>query len=305
MGIARFEAGEVIASRYRIDRHVANGGRSTVYLATDMALDTHVAIKVGKRRAAEFRREANLAARIADDTFIAVLDVGESDGDLAYLTSEFVVGETLETVIERAPLRVRDALLVIERVGRAVALLHDQRIVHRDIKPRNIIVPLVDDQRHFHQSKLLDLGVGAICDNSDHRMPSTSSGLISGTVRYMAPEQLAGRHQTVATDMYALGLVLYETLYGEPSCASLPVRRTVGDDGMPRAFVGEFVLHRITTAIVPPVDSRVPLEISALVEGMLRTDPRHRIHDAWQVVEVLRNSGRALDEQSMTKATAL
>ncbi len=206
--------GEVFAGRYEIKSVLGQGGMGVVYRAVDRELDEQVAIKLlhGEmvRRDASllerFKQEIRLARRITHTNVVRTHDLGEADG-LYYITMEFVEGTSLDDLIrKRGKLPVGVTLTVARQLLRALEAAHAQGVVHRDIKPQNMIV----DAQGF--LKVMDFGIARLADNSKGL---TMEGAVVGTPDYMAPEQLLGREVDGRADIYATGAVLFQCLTGE------------------------------------------------------------------------------------------
>jgi len=205
--------GEMIAGRYELEELVANGGMARVFKAKDAALERHVALKILQPRfgddhehVARFRREARIVAQLSHPNVVTVIDRGEADGH-QYIVFEFVEGETLKDLIERkGPLPTRRALEIALEVADGLAYAHHNGLVHRDVKPQNVLLT-----RHG-QAKVTDFGIARSLD-VEHGV--TQTGTVLGTSNYLSPEQASGKQVTPATDVYSLGVVLYELLAGE------------------------------------------------------------------------------------------
>ena len=201
-----------IADRYRLDEKVGSGGMSSVYRAFDPTLERWVAIKMMHRdistdpdQLERFRREARAVAQLNHPHVVTVIDAGEDDGT-PYIVLEFVEGETLKDRIRReARLPVSEALAYAIEMGRALSCAHAHKLVHRDIKPQNILIDL--DGR----AKLTDFGISRSLES--HGL--TATGRVLGTTDYVSPEQALGHEVTEQSDIYSLGIVLYEMLVGE------------------------------------------------------------------------------------------
>jgi serine/threonine-protein kinase len=205
--------GEVLAGRYELGRLLGRGGMAEVYLGTDRVLQRPVAVKVlGGWLAADggfverFRREALAAASFSHPDLVAVYDAGSRD-DLHFIVMEYVPGETLAEVIARERrLPAARASGIARDVARALAVAHAAGIVHRDVKPANVM--LTPDGR----TKLMDLGIARTLDGED----LTRATSILGSPNYLSPEQARGEHVDPRSDIYSLGCVLYEMLAGRP-----------------------------------------------------------------------------------------
>ena len=205
------EAGKTLNGRYKIQSLIGTGGMAAVYLATDLILDRLVAIKVlrldfrqnddAMRR---FRREALSATQLTHPNIVGVYDVGQSQ-EMNYIVMEYVEGTDLKDYVrQRGALHPIEAVRIMMQIVSAIAAAHQNRIIHRDIKPQNI---LIDREGNV---KITDFGIAvALSDTS-----LTQTNTLLGSVHYLSPEQARGGMATIQTDIYALGIVLYELLTG-------------------------------------------------------------------------------------------
>jgi serine/threonine-protein kinase len=205
--------GTLLNERFRLEEQIGAGGMSTVYRAYDTTLERWVAIKLMHRdissdpdQLERFRREARAVARLNHPHVVTVIDFGE-DGGAPYIVLEFVEGETLKQRIRRmGRLPVGEAVAYAIEIGRALSAAHAERLVHRDVKPQNVLI----DQEG--RAKVTDFGIARSLEA--HGL--TATGRVLGTTDYVSPEQALGHEVTVQSDVYSLGIVLYEMLTGEP-----------------------------------------------------------------------------------------
>jgi beta-lactam-binding protein with PASTA domain len=268
--------GRLLDGRYRIEQAIARGGMATVYMATDTRLDRLVAVKVMRPALAEdpdfvdrFAREARAAARLSSPAVVAVHDTGTDPATgTAYLVMEYVAGRTLRDLIhERGPLSPARALQLFEPVLRALTAAHAAGLIHRDVKPENVL--LADDGR----VKVADFGLARAVETSNF---TATTGLLIGTVAYLAPEQVEHGLADPRTDVYAAGIVLWELLTGVPPYRS--------DSPMT-------VAYRHVHEDVPPPSSvvgDVPAALDELVVRATRRDPAARPVDAGAFLAELR-----------------
>ena len=204
--------GTLLAGRFRLEEKVGSGGMSTVYLAFDETLERWVAIKLMHRDLSDhedqierFRREARAVASLSHPHVVTVIDAGEDDGH-PYIVFEYVEGETLKDRIRRVgPLPVAEAAAYAIEIGRALSAAHAQRLVHRDVKPQNV---LIDPEG---RAKVTDFGIARSLEAEG----LTATGRVLGTTDYVSPEQALGETVTEQSDVYSLGICLYEMLTGE------------------------------------------------------------------------------------------
>ncbi|MEX2107952.1 MAG: protein kinase, partial [Solirubrobacterales bacterium] len=204
--------GTVLSGRYRLEAKLGSGGMSTVYLARDETLDRAVAVKVMHREMSEqpdqlerFRQEARAVAKISHPNVVSVIDAGE-DGGHPYIVFEYVKGETLKQRISRVgALDTQEAIAYAIEIGRGLSVAHARSMVHRDIKPQNV---LIDDEG---RAKLTDFGISRQLEQAG----MTATGRVLGTTDYVAPEQAMGKGVDPRSDVYSLGVVLYEMLVGQ------------------------------------------------------------------------------------------
>lgn len=262
---------------YRLLREIGGGGMGTVYEAEDTRLGRRVAVKLlppeysRDRRAKErFLREARAAAAVDHPNLCTVHDVGESDGRL-YIVLSFYEGETLKERIRRGPLPVAEARDIAIQVARGLARAHEAGIVHRDVKPANVMLT------RRGEAKILDFGIARL---QGDEASLTRTGASWGTPAYMSPEQARGEPVDGRTDVWSLGVMLYEMLAG---------RRPFGGDSM------EAVVSAILTREPEPLERvrpDVPPELARVVERALTKDPAERYGSAAEMLADL-ESGRA------------
>ncbi len=265
--------GRVLDGRYRITRRLARGGMATVYQAVDARLTRTVAVKVmhvglgdDLEFARKFDREARAAARLSHPQVVAVFDQGADDiggqGRRPYIVMEYVEGQTLRDVIGRdGAMPPHRALDLIEPVVRAVAAAHDAGLVHRDIKPENV---LISDRG---QIKVADFGLAKAVSS---QTSTATQGVLIGTVSYLPPELVVTGKADARSDVYSLGVVLFELLTGrKPHTGETPIQ-------VAYAHVHNDVPAPSTYQTVAPI----PPYLDALVGRMAARQPELRPHDA-------------------------
>ena len=204
--------GKRISGRYEIIKYIGGGGMSKVFLAHDVILDRNVAIKILnydftneedlKRR---FMREALSATSLTHPHIVNIFDVGE-EGELHYLVMEYIEGQTLkEFITSNGPLSPEQAIPIMRQLVSAISNAHYNGIIHRDIKPQNILMDSDGDV------KITDFGIAMALSATAH----TKTNSVLGTVHYLSPEQARGGMATMKSDIYSVGIVLYELLTGK------------------------------------------------------------------------------------------
>ena len=206
------EVGKIYGGRYRLESLVATGGMGEVWQAHDEIILRSVAIKILKQEymsdpgfLERFRTEARLAAMVNHEGIANVFDYGEDSGS-AYLVMELVPGESLAKILEREKFLPGERVLdIISQTARALQAAHESGMVHRDIKPGNLLIT------PDNQVKITDFGIARVAD----QVSLTATGQVMGTVQYLAPEQATGKGSSPSTDIYSLGIVAYEAVAGK------------------------------------------------------------------------------------------
>ena len=277
--IERLDTDTVVDGRYRIERRLGSGGMADVYLALDQQLGRRVALKLLYRRFAEdpefverFRREASAAAGLQHQHVVSVYDRGEWEGTY-YIAMEYLEGRSLKAVIaQHAPLEPDVAIDYAIQILRAARFAHRRGVIHRDLKPHNVIV---DDEGVL---KVTDFGI-ARAGASD----MTQTGSIMGTAQYLSPEQAQGHAVSQQSDLYSIGIVLYEMLTGR-----------VPFDGDSAVAIA---LKQVGEAPVPPsaYNPAVSPQLEQVVLRALQKDPAARFPDADSFIAALEAAARRRD----------
>src|SRR5438445_3556225 len=261
--------GTLLGGRYRLDARIGRGGMSTVYRAFDTVLERPVAIKLMDREIAadsdhleRFRREARAVAQLNHPHIVTVIDAGEESSPDAghpgspYIVLEYVDGETLKDLIRReGPLEITRAIAYAIELSRALGAAHERQIVHRDVKPQNVLITAEGG------AKITDFGIARTLTEEG----LTMDGRVLGTTDYVSPEQALGHPVTGQSDLYSLGIVLYEMLTGE-----VPFR---GENQVAVA------MKHVREAL-PDIQSKRP-EVSAALAAVIETATAKRPADRY------------------------
>jgi len=266
--------------RFHVLRRIARGGMGTLYLAWDPKLDRQIAIKVltddNDDLRERFAREARSAARLHHPHIVTIFDVGEHDCE-PFIAMEYVQGETLAAIIRnRVPLTTSRKLEIIEQLGEGLAYAHKVGVIHRDVKPANIMIALDGTV------KILDFGIARIGVASSSM---TIAGMLMGTLSYMSPEQAAGQTADNRSDVFAVGAVLYELLSFQQA--------------FPGGF-GDGILHRVMYTAPPAIEQLCPgldSEIVRVVNKALEKDPAQRYQDLAAMSSEIRRIRSRLPEE--------
>ncbi len=269
---------------YRIESLLGRGGMGEVYLAYDERLHRHVALKRVRADGppdaqARFRREAQAAARLNHPALVQIYDIlGTEHGDC--IVMEYVAGESVATLVKRGPLALAQALRLASAVADGLGEAHAKGLVHRDLKAENVLVTSTG------QVKILDFGLALPLWGPSPASPLTQEGVLLGTVHAMSPEQASGRAVDHRSDLFALGVLLYELLTGRS-----PFRGTNLLD----------TLRRVTSEVPPPLTRErpeAPAELVALVDRLLEKEPERRPQSARLVAaELAALAARAPEEE--------
>ncbi len=284
------DTSRVLNGRYRLLEVAGEGGMAVVWRAEDVLLARTVAIKLLRDQyaadpdfVARFRSEGRAAAALNDPGIVGVYDVGE-DGGRHYLVMEYVAGRDLKSLIRaEAPLAPERAVAIGATVARAVAAAHEVGLVHRDIKPQNVLI--APDGR----MKVTDFGIARAAS----AVGTTAPGIVLGTVHYLAPEQAIGEPATFASDVYALGVVLYEMLSGR---VPFEADSAVG--------VAMKIAHEAPEPL-SRLNPRVPPVLVGIVDRAMARQPTARYPDAAAMADALAGYARWSDQATMGVAPAV
>jgi serine/threonine protein kinase len=291
--------GTTLSGRYRLEARIGTGGMSTVYRALDETLQRHVAIKLMNREVSDdtdqlerFRREARAVAQLSHPHVVGVIDAGE-DGHRPYIVFEYVDGETLKERIRRlGRLPIPEAVAYAIEVARALGAAHSRHIIHRDVKPQNV---MIDDEG---TAKVTDFGIARTLDEDG----LTADGRVLGTTDYVSPEQALGQRVSGQSDLYSLGIVLYEMLTGEVpfkgdnqvAVAMKHVREPLPDLRIQRPEVSAALAAVVDTATAKRPEDRYAddQEMIADLEDLLAIETARAGGATGQVTTVLRTLPR-------------
>ncbi len=257
------QSSQIIDGRYRVVRQLGQGSFGTTLLAEDTMLSRRVVVKIAhdtgrdSNATASITREAKAFASFHHPNVARLLDFGALHDGRAYLVVEWIDGTSLRDILAGGTMSLPFALAVLRTVAEALAAAHAGGIIHRDIKPSNVIVPHGEAGPLYGQAKLIDFGAFGRIRRSTG---TTQTGEIFGTVYYMSPEQLLGQEQSTATDVYGLGVLLYEMLTGTTPFTG---------GSVPQVFN-----KIVSEAVSVPQD--LPVEVRALLERWLSKDPKAR-----------------------------
>ncbi|AKQ66873.1 Serine/threonine protein kinase PrkC, regulator of stationary phase [Myxococcus hansupus] len=253
--------GKTIAYKYRVEALIGEGGMGKVFRARQLSLDKVVVLKVlrhtllsDERTVARFQREAKAASRLNHPNSISVLDFGQAEDGALYIAMEYVAGQDLHQILSREwPLNEGRVVRIVSQVLSALSDAHGAGVIHRDLKPENIMVEPRRNEPDF--VKVLDFGIAKITDSTDDGPALTRAGFVCGTPEYMSPEQARGSQLDHRSDLYAVGVILYQLMTG-----LLPFESD--------SAVG-FATKHLTEEPPPPTRRRPDARISPAMERLI------------------------------------
>jgi eukaryotic-like serine/threonine-protein kinase len=296
-GLVTEETGDLqwIADRYRIERRLGSGGAGNVYLATDVQEGHPVAVKHSRidrpHLGAAIAREGRLMQTLAHPHVPIVYDVGEREDGHAFFVTQWIDGPSLYEVLERTgPISLAEALQVVTNLCEVLVLAHDSGVLHRDVKAPNVLLPTRNGVPDYARAKLIDFSIAAkVSLANEAGQERTALGSVAGTVDCMAPEQLTGRRQTRATDVYGLGITWYAMLFGRTPFAAHEFEHTSRlGPRLPGVYMGPAIARRLTTEVDVPIDPNIDESVRELLLGMLRLDPGQRPATIAEVLTAVR-----------------
>ena len=271
--------GQKINDRYQIIRTIGEGGMANVYLAHDLILDRNVAVKILRGDLADdekfvrrFQREAIAASSLSHPNIVEMYDVGEDNGKY-YIVMEYVEGKTLKSLIKkRGGLTLPEVIDIMMQLTSAIACAHDSNIIHRDIKPQNVLI------KEDGLVKITDFGIAMALNSNE----LTQTNSVMGSVHYLPPEQANGKGATVKSDIYSLGIVMFELLTGQ-----LPFK---GDNAV------EIAIKQMKNQIpsVCNINSLIPQSVENIIIRACAKNPKNRYNN---VVEMYNDIETCLDEE--------
>lgn len=271
----------VLGNRYEILRKIGDGGMAFVYQARDKLLNRIVAVKVlrpefvdDQEFLVKFKREAEAVASLSHPNIVNVYDVGE-DGKVHYIVMEYVDGQNLKEIIQdEGRLEEYTALDIAKQIARALSAAHRNGIIHRDIKPHNILI-----SKDGRQVKVADFGIAKAVSSST----MTNMGSVIGSVHYISPEQAKGKHLTSNADLYSLGIVLYEMIIGRvPFSGDSPISIALKHINEDIAFTEEDKIN-------------IPNSVRTIISKMTQKEPANRYQTAEELIEDIEFVERNID----------
>jgi len=265
--------GDLIDNRYKIIKSIGEGGMANVYLAFDTILEREVAVKIlrgdlsdDEKFIRRFQREANSASSLRHPNIVEMYDVGEDDGKY-FIVMEYVDGKTLKGLIKkRGPLNLSESIDIMLQLTSGIACAHDSYIIHRDIKPQNVMI--LEDGR----VKITDFGIAMAVNNNE----LTQTNSVMGSVHYLPPEQASGSGSTIKSDIYSLGILMFELLTGK-----VPFK---GENAV------EIAIKHMKDQIpsVCKINSSIPQSVENIILKACAKNPKNRYESASEMYEDLK-----------------
>lgn len=273
--------GMILDNRYRIISKLGEGGMGSVYAAEHVLLKKNVAIKILRYDLARredvvrrFQNEAIAASRIGHENIIEVTDFGRTPDGSVYFVMEYLNGSSLSEVIQTTgSIPIRRAIPILLQITKALSVAHSQGIIHRDLKPENIVLIDKPDRKDF--VKILDFGISKMLDTSDRAEKLTAMGMIVGTPEYMSPEQAAGMSVDKRTDIYSLGVIMYEMMTGRlPFLADNAIRI--------------LMMHQTEKPVSPrEINPAIHIGMEQIILKCMEKKPEDRFQDMTEITQAL------------------
>jgi len=263
-----FKPGKLIGKKYKILKRIGHGGTALIYLANDITKDRHVAIKISREDAnvssglIRFRNEATLLSQFNNNNIIKVIDYIKEKSYEAMII-EYIDGRTLKEIIKsKGIVNIDDSLYYIQQILLALSEIHKKGIFHRDLKPQNIMVS------YTNQVKILDFGIAKNYDANDG---VTKTGKVVGSVQYLAPEVLKGENASRESDIYSLGMILFELLTGE----------TAFKGDKPAVVAGRIVNEDLPN--IQKINPNIDNKLAKIINKSLSKNPSKRYNSCYQM----------------------
>ena len=281
------QLGKVLDGKYRLDSFLSQGGMGAVYKATHVMLGKTVAVKLINPELVtsadvvrRFQREARAATALNHPNIVAVFDLGQTAEGTLYIAMEFVNGPSLKAVISGGgPMAPARTVTLMRQIGSALAVAHRNKIIHRDLKPQNIMLARTEDGQEI--AKLVDFGIAKTFDEATQL---TMAGDAIGTPHYMAPEQAAGQPVDARSDLYSVGIILYEMLSGE-----VPFN----DTSAPAILIKHLQEIPVPPSVKNP-SVAIPAELEAIALKCLEKNPAARFQTADELCAALEHAAAAI-----------
>lgn len=286
--------GRTLGGEFVVKRLLGSGGFGAVYIAEQTGVGREVVVKLIRRVLTEnadvverFKREARIAARLAHPNVVQLFTAGQTDDGAHYLVMEYVPGPTLHELLWReAPFDEVRALRIGEQIAAALAAAHGAGIVHRDLKPANVILTAITGRAEH--AKVLDFGIAKLLEQGDDGPSLTATGAIVGTPAYMSPEQVSGQPLDGRSDIYTLGLMLYEMATGKhPFDANTPV---------------QYIIQHLQQPITPPSVRTPGVHLSAEFESILQRCLAKSPNDRFASAEAVHTAMKRLADRMESAA---
>ncbi len=267
--------GELIDNRYKIIKPIGEGGMANVYLAWDTILEREVAVKIlrgdlagDEKFVRRFQREANSASSLRHPNIVEMYDVGEDNGKY-FIVMEYINGKTLKSLIKkRGALNLNEAIDIMMQLTSGIACAHDSYIIHRDIKPQNVMI--LEDGR----VKITDFGIAMALNNNE----LTQTNSVMGSVHYLPPEQASGNGSTIKSDIYSLGILMFELLTGK-----VPFK---GENAVEIAI--KHMRDQIPSVV--EINNSVPQSVENIILRACAKNPKNRYDSVSEMYEDLKTS---------------